>query len=292
MLCEENQINDFVENLEDIEILFKSMSPATVEFFQNAFNQTRFTKRIKNLKWRMGDRLKVFGTQSSVVNEKIAALGISKRNEENDEKDSSTTAEYRQVMVKKLTLDWVHAGYKGFQKVGFKELILALADAPHESLFSTQFIIALVQHFWDFYYKRIFFLCFVPYIIYFLSTLVYVASYAVEGIEEDQKYAFTLEFVLRIIIVSCVIYFAVFEFISIFRDGKGYFLDPFNYFDWAAFFLNFYIVDHIVNPNKNKGVDIQSPDIQTLDEDLSRALDANDDIEEAAASTNLLDEDR
>ena len=33
MLTEENSIIDFVQNLGDIQILFTSMSPATVEFF-------------------------------------------------------------------------------------------------------------------------------------------------------------------------------------------------------------------------------------------------------------------
>ena len=33
MLCQENSTNDFIENLEDIKILFTSMSPAIVEFF-------------------------------------------------------------------------------------------------------------------------------------------------------------------------------------------------------------------------------------------------------------------
>ena len=110
MLCEENQVNDFVENLEEIEILFKSMSPATVEFFHNAFNQNRFTKRIKNLQWRLGERLKVFGTQSSIINQKIAEKATLQINDKNEEKDSGTaTMEYRQVLVKKLNLDWVHA---------------------------------------------------------------------------------------------------------------------------------------------------------------------------------------
>jgi hypothetical protein len=33
MLCGENSVNNFVDNLGDIEILFTSMSPAIVEFF-------------------------------------------------------------------------------------------------------------------------------------------------------------------------------------------------------------------------------------------------------------------
>lgn len=57
MMCQENSVNNFVDNLQDIKILFDSMSPAVVEFFENGFNETRFTKTIKNLDWKQGEQL-------------------------------------------------------------------------------------------------------------------------------------------------------------------------------------------------------------------------------------------
>ena len=57
MLCQENSVNNFVENLADIQVLFTSMSPATVDFFDAGFNETRFTKKIKNLDWQLGTQL-------------------------------------------------------------------------------------------------------------------------------------------------------------------------------------------------------------------------------------------
>ena len=51
MLCQENSTKDFVENLDDIKILFTSMSPSVVEFFENGFSTTRFSRKIKNLDW-------------------------------------------------------------------------------------------------------------------------------------------------------------------------------------------------------------------------------------------------
>jgi len=61
MLCQENSISDFVDNLEDIELMFTSMSPAVVEFFENGYNVTRFTKKVKNLDWKLGNTLNVIG---------------------------------------------------------------------------------------------------------------------------------------------------------------------------------------------------------------------------------------
>ena len=110
-----------------------------------------------------------------------------------------------------LSLEWVHASYKGYDNVGFRELIVELANAPHESLFSTELIITLVEHFWDYYYKRIFLTGFVPYIIYFLCTIVYTTTWSVQGIEEGTRWDFTAEFVLRWLIIISVFYFVFFE---------------------------------------------------------------------------------
>jgi len=140
-----------------------------------------------------------------------------------------------------LSLEWVHASYKGYESVGFRELIVELANAPHESLFSTELIITLVEHFWDYYYKRIFFFGFIPYMVYFVCTIVYVTTWAVDGIPTDEVWSPTPEFFLRWIVFVCVLYFLFFEIVAIVRDGWSYLTDIFNYFDWIAFFLNFYV---------------------------------------------------
>ena len=124
--------------------------------------------------------------------------------------------------------------------------------APHESLFSTELIITLTEHFWDYYYKRIFVLCFIPYIVYFIATIIYVSTFSVDGISEDERYALTVEFVLRITIIISMIYFSVFEIDQILRQGWSYFLDVFNAFDWLAFLFNTIIIWNIVNDSDTK----------------------------------------
>ena len=61
MLCHESQLMSFVENMEDLETLFASMTPVVERFFENSFTTTAFTKRIKNLNWKLGDQLEVIG---------------------------------------------------------------------------------------------------------------------------------------------------------------------------------------------------------------------------------------
>ena len=41
----------------------------------------------------------------------------------------------------------------GLEECGFRELVVALQKAPLDSLFSTELVISLVEHFWDTYYK-------------------------------------------------------------------------------------------------------------------------------------------
>ena len=72
MLCFENSTKDFVDSLGDIEILIASMSPTIVEFFENGFNETRFTKKIKNLDWTLGNSLEVVPRMTSIITQKKA----------------------------------------------------------------------------------------------------------------------------------------------------------------------------------------------------------------------------
>ena len=44
-----------------------------------------------------------------------------------------------------LPVGWVFEGFGGLDKVGFKELVVALANAPHESLFSTDLVKTLFE---------------------------------------------------------------------------------------------------------------------------------------------------
>jgi len=85
MLTQENSLSNFVDNQEDIEILFTSMSPSVVEFFQNSFNKTRFTKSVKNLDWKLGDTLKVIGQDNSVITQELADKCINEGKPEAEE---------------------------------------------------------------------------------------------------------------------------------------------------------------------------------------------------------------
>ena len=156
--------------------------------------------------------------------------------------EMSDKIQNRQVEVQLLKVDWAFAAYKGNESVGFRELVVALSQAPNESLFSTDLIITLVDHFWDRYYRAIFIRCFIPYCAYFVVSLYYVSNFTVAGISPDDRWSFTVEFFMRWFILLSVLYFAFFEFVSAIRDGAAYFMDIYNYVDWAAFVLNMWVL--------------------------------------------------
>ena len=57
MFCEENSMENFVETLNDLVCLMNELSPTIVNFFENSFNETRFTKRITSIDWKQGKKL-------------------------------------------------------------------------------------------------------------------------------------------------------------------------------------------------------------------------------------------
>ena len=85
----------------------------------------------------------------------------------------------RQVDARMLQIDWIFAENGGKEKVGFAEFVVALSKAPHESVFSTDLIKTLVDHFWARYYRAVVNFGFLPFMIYMILTLIYVSNYTV-----------------------------------------------------------------------------------------------------------------
>jgi len=64
MLSQENTLMMFTDNLIELSLLFETMSPTVVSFFENCFLQTEFCQAINNVDWSTGDDLYVFGRNS------------------------------------------------------------------------------------------------------------------------------------------------------------------------------------------------------------------------------------
>ena len=55
------------------------MTPEVVAFFENAFNTTHLTRKIKNLQWKIGDTLEVIGSTNSYMTKARADAAIKER---------------------------------------------------------------------------------------------------------------------------------------------------------------------------------------------------------------------
>lgn len=55
MICSENSIDNFIENLDDMEILLNSKSQSVYDLFNNAYKKNRFTDSIKMCEWKLGE---------------------------------------------------------------------------------------------------------------------------------------------------------------------------------------------------------------------------------------------
>ena len=160
-------------------------------------------------------------------------------------KKAKESVQNRQVVAKMLPLDWVFKKYGDKENVGFRELIIALSESSFASLFSTELVITLNEHFWKRYSDTVFYLCFVPFCVYFLLVQIFLSVFVINGINKNgtdfEKYG---PHVMGVIIVLHVAYFLFFELVVMLRTGYAYFLDVYNFVDLASFTLNVILVYH------------------------------------------------
>ena len=171
-----------------------------------------------------------------------------KKNQKKSFLADSGEVQNRQVETLMLQIDWIFVECLGKKKAGnFADFVVALSKAPHESLFSTSLVTTLIHHFWDRYYRVVILKCFLPFLVYLIVTLIYISTYALVGIKEEDRYVFSVELCLRITMGILMLYFFSFECRCILRDGLAYFVDIFNYIDLVSFMLNIYIIERAIS---------------------------------------------
>ena len=140
-----------------------------------------------------------------------------------------------------LPQNWLYKKrYNSNKETGSKTLVKALADAPHESLFSTDLVITLVDQFWANFSKTIIQFGFLPFVLYLIVTLKYFASYISE---EPHEFKFrSQETWFRCLIYVFWTYFASHEVMQFISDRIDYFSDYTNYPDIGSAVLNLYLV--------------------------------------------------
>mmetsp|Transcript_36577 Transcript_36577/g.48017 ORF Transcript_36577/g.48017 Transcript_36577/m.48017 type:complete len:96 (+) Transcript_36577:1809-2096(+) len=76
MMCRDTQLIDYVENLEDLQVLFESMTPVIADFLDDAFMESYYTQLVTNMNWNVGKTLCVFGSHSQMTSNMTATMAI------------------------------------------------------------------------------------------------------------------------------------------------------------------------------------------------------------------------
>ena len=79
-----------------------------------------------------------------------------------------------------LKLDWMFRPRKNNGNIGFGGLLEVLADAP-ETIMDTVMVRTLVQNFYDVNKQRVVIFCYLPFIIYFIASIVYYTNFMFES---------------------------------------------------------------------------------------------------------------
>ena len=141
-MCGETELSSFVNNIEDIEVLFNSTTPNVLELLDNCFNQNTYCMEVDNLNWPTEDSIMVVGSMDTVPNKDKIQGEIYSSGKELSNKIIETNL---------LNIGWVYNSHEG-ENTSFKEFVEMLGEVENEALFSTDLIKVLVEYFWEFYY--------------------------------------------------------------------------------------------------------------------------------------------
>ena len=71
LLCRETEITTFVKTLDDLNMLFKKVTPILHRFFDQAFAVTRHCEKIDTLDWVSTERHRVIPNNASFVSAEV-----------------------------------------------------------------------------------------------------------------------------------------------------------------------------------------------------------------------------
>ena len=190
---------------------------------------------VDNLNWEAGKKHLVLGLKDSVTTTKSVQAII-------DTQCPVSRQQSREIETSYLNVEWIYKSIDGSSK-SFTDFIEMIAEAPNESLFSTEIIVSLVEYFWDDYYGQIYNKVFIPFMIYFVLTIGYFSVMVTEDMPPEQVWNFwSAEFAVRNIALIFLLYFLLYEFYQLLSNRLIYFTDVYNLFDLSSAIINVFIM--------------------------------------------------
>ena len=131
-------IETFVDSLDELKVMFKSLSPIVTRYFEQAFIQSKECSNIQRVEW--ATQSSKVASRGIVVNKLSSYITVGDIEEAVLEKRKRTLVEdnrrYREVSVRMLRTDWVFNENNKGKRGNLIELTKAMAGAP-DDLFKT-----------------------------------------------------------------------------------------------------------------------------------------------------------
>ena len=239
LMCVDNQLTCFVQNIDDIDKLFNSMTPNLYKYFEVCFDTNKFTSKIQSLPWYTGLQSRVISADKSSISEKEVKKGL--------DKVTPVFKKNTNVLVDThmLRIDWVYnenSMVGDSSKNGFGHLIKVLANSPHEELYGTELVESLTAHFYETYYSQIILFVLIPYLIYFIGVNYYFMIYMKPKFKQEELFAFTGESICRHVIYLGILFFSTIEITQLIDHPLRYVRKFSNYVELTSIFLNSYLM--------------------------------------------------
>ena len=214
-----------------MEKLFESVDQHLTTFFEYCFTSTYYCDKINNIEWNLSQKKEMLRFGSSAftdeeINQRIdgsdfGATGfIWFAKQVKHLYGQLTGAEFKktQVQASLLKTRWVFRGTKKEEESSFDDLLSIFAENINDSIYTTEFVVNLVDEFWSIHQLSIFLTCCVPFLLHAWATIIFMSKYLTK---DPSGLCFEKVF-SKIVVYVLTIYFQLFEFEQMKELGLSY----------------------------------------------------------------------
>jgi hypothetical protein len=165
---------------------------------------------------------------------------LSESGKKKEEKELVMGGEIKRIEIMMVEFDWIFSGKEG------NLFIEELALIENDDLFKVETIQICVNFLWEFYYRRILFFVFIPYIVFFVIFLTYSAGNHDPDLSLRHK-------VFGIICLSYSVYTIIMEVRQMFIQGIEYFTSSSLIWNVIDFLSSAFVCASIIEDLTDKG---------------------------------------
>jgi len=249
-----NTISLWVNNLDDMKMMFSNITPQVLKSLHKSFASTNFCSTTKIA--RLNDdqtnlSRNVFVKNSSVMNETIASTEMSKLSGNKDYDENATVVP---CYLQMLDVRWIFGETMDKMNRSYGDLMVIFDDAPRE-VFECELVKSCIEKEWKLMKNRILIWKVLMMAIYLGMTNLYYAAYMFsrnppnKGISEwaNRFSCKSWSQAMRWAIIAFILYFLTIEILQMRRFGSAYW-NASNIFDLAGVLMNLLVMmGHMFN---------------------------------------------